>query len=812
MAFVTPTAESVATATGSQPNLPGQAVLDQTDIAIMVAGIEQTGVVSGCGVTASTGSGSLAVTVASGVYQLSGVSYSFAGASINSGWTASAYDRRDIITINSSGTLTLVQGTPTTGANWFSSSSFYPPVKPSIPAGSVVLAEVYIPGGISVLTQSDIVDKTFPISQAFVGSFNGRQGAVMPAVGDYTAQMVTGAAVAYNVKNYGAVGDGSTVDTTAITAAITAAGVGGTVYFPESTGPFMASNLAPLSGQTWTGPGTIKLVPSSSSPLITATGLTGWTCTGGLILDGNRSSASANSTGLVYLASPTGCNLVGVTLQNTQGATGSASTAAVMFRLPQSCGVVQCDFFNCGYGILMGSQYTDSTIMNDNVVLNCTFNTTDNDSIWLTENFTNHSNTTTATAATVGTGNTLAITAPGTFVKGGFVKFSSAPTGTSNVNTTSIYQITTGGSGSCTITSTGAPMSGSSTNGTFSWTNGLLHGTVVSGCAVIKTGDNGIEIGSGCVGTVLSGFTVDNTAVSTGNHAVLVKDAQNTVISGLSGTGLNQGTTSSLVSFASLNVVPQNTSINGFSCINCTQGIYEGAGVFGLSISSGTISGFNQALGSGINLVSGTSGVSISGVTITNGIGISGATPYVAGIFVGSSGACHDVTISGCTVLNHVTADGITISNGSYDVAVTGNRLGNNVRGIRILDTASYSLTIIGNDLTGNSSSSFVNNSTAATNLVQNNGGYSTFGVYNQTLNGTQAQLTGMTNDALVNVTVMTGGQMTIYVGPSTGTKYQVYSITAVAGQTLSYIVPLNWYTSITTSGSASWSTSASPV
>ena len=57
-----------------------------------------------------------------------------------------------------------------------------------------------------------------------------------------------------SVATHGAVGDGVTNDTTAIDAAITAAGVGGTVYFPMTTGDYMINlSLKPLAHQKWLG-------------------------------------------------------------------------------------------------------------------------------------------------------------------------------------------------------------------------------------------------------------------------------------------------------------------------------------------------------------------------------------------------------------------------------------------------------------------------------------------------------------------------------------------------------------------------------
>lgn len=55
----------------------------------------------------------------------------------------------------------------------------------------------------------------------------------------------------YNVIAYGARGDGTTDDTLAIRAAITAAGANGVVYFPPGLTFLLSGSLTPLAGQTW---------------------------------------------------------------------------------------------------------------------------------------------------------------------------------------------------------------------------------------------------------------------------------------------------------------------------------------------------------------------------------------------------------------------------------------------------------------------------------------------------------------------------------------------------------------------------------
>lgn len=68
------------------------------------------------------------------------------------------------------------------------------------------------------------------------------------------------ASTVYNVRTYGAKGDGSTDDTAAIEAAITAAGTNGSVYFPEGVYIFSDTDadgvgLWQSSGQRWFGDG-----------------------------------------------------------------------------------------------------------------------------------------------------------------------------------------------------------------------------------------------------------------------------------------------------------------------------------------------------------------------------------------------------------------------------------------------------------------------------------------------------------------------------------------------------------------------------
>jgi parallel beta-helix repeat protein len=109
-------------------------------------------------------------------------------------------------------------------------------------------------------------------------TFTGVPAAPTAAAGTNTTQLATtafvqAAAGATSVLAYGAVGDGVTDDTLAIRAAITAAGVNGTLLFPSGKTFLISGNLNPLTGQTWIGYGaTLKRRAEISSATATNIG------------------------------------------------------------------------------------------------------------------------------------------------------------------------------------------------------------------------------------------------------------------------------------------------------------------------------------------------------------------------------------------------------------------------------------------------------------------------------------------------------------------------------------------------------------
>ena len=141
------------------PTYAGQAVVDKTDLAAIANVAQGYGVVSGCLVSAG---GAYNVNVASGVILVAGVQVPVSAVTALAPAAASSTDRRDIVVASTAGAVSIVSGTPTTetAIPWTTTSSYNPPVKPAIPAGSVLLAEIYIPGGGGTIVTGWITDKT----------------------------------------------------------------------------------------------------------------------------------------------------------------------------------------------------------------------------------------------------------------------------------------------------------------------------------------------------------------------------------------------------------------------------------------------------------------------------------------------------------------------------------------------------------------------------------------------------------------------------------------------------------------------------
>lgn len=223
MAFTLPNIET-------SPTFDAQSVVDSTDESCIVAANNGTGVISGCGVVAQ-GTPNMTVQVGSGTVRVAGAPVGVSSVGSLTIGAASATDRKDIVVVNNAGTVSVVAGTACGTAGWTRSSAGLPPVKPAIPANSVLLAEVYVASTTTSIPNANIVDKTLIINP--ISSWSGTQsftGAIQtPALGVNIAPGTTGTAkTANNTLDDGSgnITAGGTLRTTALGVNIAPGSVG----------------------------------------------------------------------------------------------------------------------------------------------------------------------------------------------------------------------------------------------------------------------------------------------------------------------------------------------------------------------------------------------------------------------------------------------------------------------------------------------------------------------------------------------------------------------------------------------------------
>jgi len=142
----------------SDPTYPGQALTDSVDLGSLAGAIAGTGIVSGCAVTALD-SPAMAVAVAAGSALIGGSPVTVNANADLAIATASSHDRRDIVVVDDSGDPSVVAGDPCFVANWVPDGVTLGPVKPAVPSGFALIAEVYVAGGITSITNGAIVGK-----------------------------------------------------------------------------------------------------------------------------------------------------------------------------------------------------------------------------------------------------------------------------------------------------------------------------------------------------------------------------------------------------------------------------------------------------------------------------------------------------------------------------------------------------------------------------------------------------------------------------------------------------------------------------
>lgn len=191
-----------------------------------------------------------------------------------------------------------------------------------------------------------------------------------------------------DVRDYGTKGNGSADDTAAIRAAIAAAGAGGVVYF--SVGTYRAANLAPLSGQTWTGPGVLQRTAGSTASIISAADISDF-CLDRLTIDGSRSTASATVNSGVFLTRATRTQIRGCTFRNLPNI-----NPALEFRGGIGNTVQGNTFTTVGYGVIVGLAAGSTDACRNNRIIGNHFDGVDLNAVFITENVG------TASAAVVG--------------------------------------------------------------------------------------------------------------------------------------------------------------------------------------------------------------------------------------------------------------------------------------------------------------------------------------------------------------------------------------------------------------------------
>jgi Pectate lyase superfamily protein len=521
-----------------------------------------------------------------------------------------------------------------------------------------------------------------------------------------------------NVLGYGATGNGVTNDATAITAAISAAGVGGTVWFPKGT--YIADNLVPLSGQTWAGGGTIKRPTASVISMIANPApITGFKMIGPLTIDGNTGNTNQVGNGLVFITQGTQCIFSGCNFINSPSLTPMLS-----LRGGVECQVANNFFLNNGYHLLVGQFITDNTFTTlRNVIVANTFDTSAKDSIFITENY--------------------------------------------------------GSIGGAVV--------------------GRVVGTVVTGNMMTATGDQHIEVGSGCVGTVVTGNNMLGGA--TANGAIIVRDAVDTSITGNVARGFTNGAGSYGVSVLNLNGTTSDLRINDNVFRGLGGGIQcQAAGTVDIAITDNTIDGTTAVQGIAVAYAT---NVSVAGNTVKG----SASTGIYLGEFSVVGSGVVDALVSENLVYNGAQ-HAIGIYENCTRVLIDGNKCydsqGSQTQdyAVAIQDAAATDITITNNDFTLWGTGALpVNISAAPTRLtLRGNKGYNPLFVTAPAFPATTVVYTNTTGVDLTAYVTNGVGAMTTQINGHTGPAIGV-SLTDVPV----FIPALGTFTPTYAAGAPTW-------
>lgn len=145
-----------------------------TDIAILVAGINGFGVLTGCAVTAQ-GTPDMTVAVAAGTIQVAGSSASatVTAGNVTIGAAHASNPRIDLVSASATGVKTVTAGTAAAS-----------PKPPALPSGHVGLAFVYVPANDTTIASNQITDKRVTVGDLVAGPAESGKIVIPTAVGD----------------------------------------------------------------------------------------------------------------------------------------------------------------------------------------------------------------------------------------------------------------------------------------------------------------------------------------------------------------------------------------------------------------------------------------------------------------------------------------------------------------------------------------------------------------------------------------------------------------------------------------------------
>jgi hypothetical protein len=184
-----------------------------------------------------------------------------------------------------------------------------------------------------------------------------------------------------NVKENGAIGDGTADDTSALQAALTAGGATSPVYLPSGTYK-VSAQLNLVTGQVLIGSGWQSVIVRAAAYTGSVLNL-GTDKTDILLLDfaidGNRAGTTANGNGMIQALRPLRCRLTRLKVFN-----GPNTNPGIQFDGGTDNVISGCHFATIGYGAVIGTTPNAAYACDRNVVEHCTFLSIDLNGIFFT--------------------------------------------------------------------------------------------------------------------------------------------------------------------------------------------------------------------------------------------------------------------------------------------------------------------------------------------------------------------------------------------------------------------------------------------